>query len=203
MTGPTAQEHLFLSIVTGRDLLARAYEVARFAHEGQTRWTSAGHVPYIVHPVRVFFRLVTWGVTDETLLAAAVLHDSVEDGPERVCEILGFDGDEPAEAIALHAIGRVFGRDVQDIVRGLTNEPDVPYLDHVAAATTDPRVLVVKAGDVWDNALSLSPVHPRYVKLSAKYAPLLPVLASRLHDSADAQSLLPAWRMVADALNRR
>lgn len=55
----------------------RAIRYATHAHEGQVRKHSG--LPYVVHPVEVMKTLSNWGVTDETILTAAVLHDVIED----------------------------------------------------------------------------------------------------------------------------
>ena len=56
-------------------LIVRAYEVAEKAHSGQRRKSGE---PYITHPVAVATILAELGMTAQTL-AAAVLHDTVED----------------------------------------------------------------------------------------------------------------------------
>ena len=58
-------------------LLERAVRFASEAHRHQMRKGST--VPYISHPIQVAWLLVRAGFTDEALLAAAVLHDVVED----------------------------------------------------------------------------------------------------------------------------
>src|ERR1700691_5670781 len=56
-------------------LLLRAYEVADHYHSGQFRKSGA---PYITHPLAVAMLLAGIGM-DTTTLAAALLHDTVED----------------------------------------------------------------------------------------------------------------------------
>lgn len=73
----------------------KALEIATRAHEGQTRNLGVV-VPYIVHPIAVFNKLLSVGVKDENTLCAALLHDSVEDSEDREKvrkEIAGFDLD--------------------------------------------------------------------------------------------------------------
>lgn len=60
-----------------RAVLLRADAFARERHEGQMRRGS--DTPYWLHPVRVAVGLTQWGVTDGDVLAAALLHDVVED----------------------------------------------------------------------------------------------------------------------------
>ena len=57
------------------DLIDRAYLVAKEGHEGQTR---ASGEPYINHPLNVAAILAELQLDDKTI-AAALLHDVVED----------------------------------------------------------------------------------------------------------------------------
>lgn len=58
-------------------LLERALRVAADAHRTQSRKGST--VPYITHPLGVILLLLKAGWTDDCLLAAAILHDTLED----------------------------------------------------------------------------------------------------------------------------
>ncbi len=58
-------------------LVERALRVAAIAHQGQSR--KASSVPYITHPVAVAMILQRHGFTSPEMLAAALLHDVVED----------------------------------------------------------------------------------------------------------------------------
>lgn len=57
-------------------LLTEAIRFAAAAHDGQMR--KATHIPYIVHPVECVV-IVSQMTDDEEMLAAAALHDTVED----------------------------------------------------------------------------------------------------------------------------
>jgi guanosine-3',5'-bis(diphosphate) 3'-pyrophosphohydrolase len=57
--------------------MERAWRIAGIAHAGQKR--KASDIPYLVHPTLVALILQRSGFADEHLLAAAVLHDVVED----------------------------------------------------------------------------------------------------------------------------
>lgn len=80
-------------------LVRRAYEVASEAHAGQTRNASGGR-PYIDHPVAVAAQLVEHGFSDE-VLAAALLHDVVEDSELEVPDIREAGGRRVAELVAV------------------------------------------------------------------------------------------------------
>lgn len=80
----------------------KALSFAVSAHEGQRRKSGEA---YVSHPCMVAQILVDeLDVRDPVTLAAAVLHDTMEDVPEVTNEV----------------IGEIFGKDVEEIVEGLT-----------------------------------------------------------------------------------
>jgi (p)ppGpp synthase/HD superfamily hydrolase len=85
-------------------LIDSALIFAARAHDGQRRKSS--DIPYIVHPVGVMMVLVACGETDPELLAAALLHDTVED-----------------TRVTLAELRERFGERVAGIVEGCS-EPD-------------------------------------------------------------------------------
>ena len=60
--------------------IALALSFAAEAHKTQKR-KDKEQTPYINHPIDVFNTLVQCGVSDSNILAAALLHDTVEDTP--------------------------------------------------------------------------------------------------------------------------
>lgn len=84
-------------------LIDRAIGFAARAHDGQKRKT--GNVPYIAHPVAVAMILQDMGC-NETIVAAGLLHDTVED-----------------TRVTLDEIRQQFGDEVADIVAGCTEPP--------------------------------------------------------------------------------
>ncbi len=66
-------------------LVREALEQARTDHEGQVR-NGSGGMPYIEHPIRVAALLDEHGFGDE-VLAAALLHDVVEDSDTTLDEL--------------------------------------------------------------------------------------------------------------------
>lgn len=85
------------------DLIDRAIGFAARAHEGQRR--KIGDVPYIAHPVGVAMLLMEMGCRP-AVVAAALLHDVVED-----------------TGVSLKEIERSFGSEVAEIVAGCTEPP--------------------------------------------------------------------------------
>ena len=75
-------------------LVRAALEKARVAHEGQVR-NGSGGMPYIEHPRTVAARLDEHGYGEE-VLAAALLHDVVEDSDTTLEELRELFGDAVA-----------------------------------------------------------------------------------------------------------
>ncbi len=124
-------------------LLDAALAFAAVAHQGQRR--KGTPVPYIVHPVGVMLVLMEAGETDAEVLAAALLHDTVEDA-----------------GITLAQLRQRFGDRVAEIVAGCS-EPDkgaaweVRKQHTVAYLRTAPRaVQLVAAADKLHNLRSLA-----------------------------------------------
>ena len=84
-------------------LVDRAIGFAARAHEGQRRKT--GNVPFIAHPVGVAMLLSEMGCSDE-IVAAGLLHDTVED-----------------TQVSIEDIRKEFGEEVANIVAGVTEPP--------------------------------------------------------------------------------
>src|ERR1700760_582631 len=80
------------------ELIARALARAEEAHAGQTR-NGSGGLPYIEHPRMVAATLAARGYSDATV-AAALLHDVVEDSDTTVEELRAEFGDEIADLVA-------------------------------------------------------------------------------------------------------
>ena len=146
-------------------LLERAFEVAARAHSGQKRRSGD---PYITHPVAVASILAELGMTPPTL-AAALLHDTVED-----------------TSYTLETLRREFGDEVAMLVDGVTKLDKVTYGDAAQAETVrkmvvamakDIRVLVIKLADRLHNARTWRYVPQASAERKAKetleiYAPL-------------------------------
>jgi (p)ppGpp synthase/HD superfamily hydrolase len=79
-------------------LIAQALAWATAAHAGQIR-NGSGGLPYIEHPRMVAATLAARGY-DEATLAAALLHDVVEDSDTTVEDLRGEFGDTIADLVA-------------------------------------------------------------------------------------------------------
>jgi (p)ppGpp synthase/HD superfamily hydrolase len=80
------------------DVIRDALEAAGRAHAGQIR-NGSGGMPYIHHPVAVAERLAEDGF-DEGTVAAALLHDVVEDSDTSVEDVRRRFGERIAELVA-------------------------------------------------------------------------------------------------------
>ena len=174
------------------DLLARAYAVAERCHEGQKRKSGD---PYITHPVAVATILAEMGMTG-AILAAALLHDTVED-----------------TEYSLEQLTKEFGEEIAKLVDGVTKLDKVQFGEAAQAETVrkmviamskDIRVLLIKLADRLHNARTWRYVSPESSAKKARetleiFAPLaralrknnLPLQKLMTHDvlSAVAQEL--------------
>jgi (p)ppGpp synthase/HD superfamily hydrolase len=89
------------------NIVENAEKIARKAHEGQLRKWSA-NVPYIVHPIGVAEKVKSLSNVDDIDIAAALLHDVLEDCGEHWASV----------------IEEETGREVLDLVRELTFETE-------------------------------------------------------------------------------
>ncbi|MDO8463327.1 MAG: HD domain-containing protein [bacterium] len=136
--------------------IRHALAFARDAHAGQLRKGSIG-TPYIVHPVRVAASLVEeLGIRDADAIAAALLHDVVED-----CDV------------SLDAIAASFSDAIAGAVRWLTWVPgrDAKWMQARALLDAPMHVRAVKAADIIDNArdIAATPSVGRRIALRSYY----------------------------------
>jgi guanosine-3',5'-bis(diphosphate) 3'-pyrophosphohydrolase len=107
-------------------LVRAALEKARIAHQGQIR-NGSGGMPYVEHPVTVAALLDEHGYRDE-VLAAALLHDVVEDSETTLEELREQFGDEVAGFV---------GALTDDESIESYRERKAEHRERVAAAETD------------------------------------------------------------------
>ena len=95
-----------------------AIEFAAQRHLGQFR-KGERNTPYINHPIEVVGLLVRYREHDAVLLKAAVLHDVIEDTAKTQDEI---------QALA-QTIEEKFGRAVLEVVREVSDDKNLPFLE--------------------------------------------------------------------------
>jgi (p)ppGpp synthase/HD superfamily hydrolase len=123
-------------------LVRAALEKARMAHDGQVR-NGSGGMPYVEHPMAVAARLDEHGY-DEEVLAAALLHDVVEDSGTSLDEIR----EEFGEGVA-GMVGALSDDEGLDSYR----ERKAEHRERVAAAAGD--ALAIYGSDKLTNVMAL------------------------------------------------
>jgi GTP pyrophosphokinase len=149
-----------------KELINKAYEFAKKAHEGQLRQSGD---PYFLHVVETAKNLARFGM-DATTISAGLLHDTIED-----C------------GISEETVRKEFGKDILFLVNGVTKLGKVKYRGrerHVeslrkffVAVAEDFRVLMIKLADRLHNLKTLEFVKQEKQKRIALealevYAPL-------------------------------
>ncbi len=129
-----------------RDMLLHAYDFARDAHRNQKR---ASGEPYFIHPCAVAEILIDLGLDAETI-AAALLHDVIEDTP-----------------VTEEDVRREFGENVLTLVSGVTKLDKIVFKSQeeeeaenfrkiFIAMAKDIRVIIIKLADRLHNMRSLN-----------------------------------------------
>ena len=129
-------------------LVREAYAFAEAAHSGQTRYSGE---PYITHPLAVAGALAEWRM-DAQAVIAALLHDVMED-----------------TAVTKAEIARRFGKQVAELVDGLSKLDKIEFQSHLEAQAEnfrkmlmamarDLRVVLIKLADRLNNLQTMSAV---------------------------------------------
>ncbi|GAA2630515.1 HD domain-containing protein [Paractinoplanes durhamensis] len=165
--------------------------------------------PYLNHLLRVAIRIIRYyGVRDVDVLAAALLHDAVEDHPSELGLLADGTHQELTDA-AIAELARRFNPRVAELVRSVTNpeyDPDrdrhEQYREHVAASLDrDPWARVIKVSDFTDNGVGV--IHTTAEKAfssATKYRPLVPKLRE-LVGRADTPLSMAAKDHILDQLD--
>src|SRR5579872_1192886 len=182
------------------DLLNRAYVYAMKAHGEQQR--DSGD-PYFSHPLEVAAILTDLKLDDATI-AAALLHDTIEDTDATRAEI-----------------DRLFGHDIGRLVEGLTKLNKLELVSKEAkqaenlrklllAIADDVRVLLIKLADRLHNMRTLAYRPPEARRRTAEetldiYAPLagrmgMHQLREELEDLAFSELNPEAYRVITERL---
>ncbi|MBR3570524.1 MAG: bifunctional (p)ppGpp synthetase/guanosine-3',5'-bis(diphosphate) 3'-pyrophosphohydrolase [Oscillibacter sp.] len=138
------------------DLIRRAYEYARKEHNGQLRKSGE---PYIIHPIAVA-QIIAGLKLDSESIAAALLHDVIEDTP------------------ATHEdVAQMFGETIADLVEGVSKLTRIQYdtvedeqmenfRKMLMAMNQDIRVILIKICDRLHNmrTMDFQPPHKQRQK---------------------------------------
>ncbi len=162
------------------DLLRAAFEFAEKSHGGQLRMSGE---PYLVHPLEVARIVAQLGMDDESI-AAALLHDVIED-----------------TGVTSMQLGAMFGEGVASLVEGVTKlrlniHPEASARQRAAAETAraaeslrkmllamakDVRVMVIKLADRLHNMRTIDFLPPdRQTRMASETHDIYGPLAARL-----------------------
>ena len=126
-------------------LITRALEMSAAAHRGQKRMSGD---EFIVHSIAVA-TILTDLLLDSTSIAAALLHDVVEDSDVRIEDIAKEFGDEVAEIVdGLTKISHL-------TFRSSTEEQVENYRKLLLSIAKDARVIIIKLADRLHNMRTL------------------------------------------------
>ena len=135
------------------ELVSRSLTFAAEAHASQTRKYT--NEPYITHPVSVAHMVAEVSGTPE-MIAAALLHDTVEDTP-----------------VTVEQIEMEFGGAVAELVRQLTdvsrpqdgNRAHRKALDRAHLGKGSAEAKTIKLADLIDNSGSIQKHDPKFAKV--------------------------------------
>lgn len=125
----------------------QAIMFAKAAHQNQMR--DDGVTPYYIHLLNVAQNLRDHGILSEQVLAAAVLHDIIED-----------------TSWSYHDVAKEFGAEVAELVRHCSDDTRLPsvarfneMLDHVLVMPFN--AMLIKLADILDNVGDMSTWKPK------------------------------------------
>jgi len=154
------------------DLVTRAYGFAQQAHEGQCRKSGE---PFFIHP-SVVAGILADLMLDGAAIAAALLHDTVED----------------CEEVTPHVIEKQFGPEVAQLVDGVTKLGRLEFTSReeqqaeslrkmILAMAKDIRVVLIKLADRLHNMRTLKHQSPeRQLAIATETLDIYAPLAHRL-----------------------
>ncbi len=160
-----------LYATSDNEMLQKAYEFAKEAHSNQKR---ASGEPYFIHPCAVAEILIDLGL-DAATIAAALLHDVIED-----------------TASTAEDIKREFGDEVLDLVGGVTKLEKIVFKSKedenaenfrkiFVAMAKDVRVIIIKLADRLHNMRSLNFLsYERQQRMASETLDIYAPLAGRL-----------------------
>ncbi len=129
------------------DLWQRAAAFSARAHRHQLRKDK--ETPYVSHPFRVAMTVRhVFGCDDPVAIAAALLHDTIEDTATDYDDIAGAFGDDVASVVAAMTKSMILPEP----------QREVDYDRRLAAA--DWRARLIKLADVYDNACDAAQLTP-------------------------------------------
>ena len=128
-------------------MIIKAYEFAKYLHDGQFRQSGE---PYVSHPLNVAYILADMHADRDTI-CAALLHDTLEDRPDKVSKEL---------------IASLFNSEVAKLVEGVTKISKMNFSSKeaqnlantrkiITSLTQDVRIIIIKLADRLHNMRTL------------------------------------------------
>lgn len=148
-------------------IIEKAYVFSARVHQGQTRLSGE---PYLNHPLEVAY-LIAQMHLDVTAVAAALLHDTIEDSLTKVEDIAAGFGEEVAQVVdGLTKISKIDFRSEEE-------QQAENFRKMILAMSKDLRILLIKLTDRLHNMRTLQYHKPRSQERIARetleiYAPL-------------------------------
>ena len=154
-----------------RAVLFKAYEYAKQAHANQKR---ASGEPYFIHPCAVADILIDLGL-DAATIAAALLHDVIEDTESTADDIRAAFGEE-----VLTLVGGVTKLE-KIVFKSKEDENAENFRRIFVAMAKDVRVIIIKLADRLHNMRSLNFLsHERQQRMASETLDIFAPLAGRL-----------------------
>ena len=153
------------------DLILKAFDFACEAHKNEKRKTGE---PYIIHPIAVAKTLIELGLDKETI-AAALLHDVVEDTP-----------------VSYKTLKKEFGEEVEMLVKGVSkisgikyDKPELKEMNSLRrlfiSMSKDIRVILIKLADRLHNISTVDALsHERQIRFCSETMNIFVPIAERL-----------------------
>lgn len=163
-------------------VIKRAAAFAKVAHENAKQFRKYTGEPYIVHPAEV--AQIVRGITDDkSMIAAAWLHDTVED-----------------TTVTLANIEAEFGQDIRDLVFCLTdiskpeegNRAARKKIDREHNATGPSRAQTIKVADLISNSKSIIQHDLKFAKVYIPEKEATLKLVTKAHITLRKE----AWRVI-------
>lgn len=178
-----------------RQLISSAYDLARVLHQNDEYRGK----PYIYHPLRTANRIMGYmNIKDPEIIAAALLHDAVEDHASEIAQAESGDV-ETIKQLALERLSAQFSPRVAEIVASVSHEADKPkdlsqeekleaYRTEVENAASTFEGWAVKFSDWCENGVGI--IHSvddlddkQILYFQHKYGESLTVLEARFRQS--------------------
>lgn len=159
----------------------KALPFAKEKHKGQTR--KGDIIPYIYHPLMVAYHAITIGLDEDTLIAAAILHDVCED-------------------CAVPVVDLPVDETVKEVVCLLTKTEDRSPKQYYEAISKNRIALLVKILDRINNVSDMAKEFSnqkmqRYITGTEKYIYPLFAIAKEKYPEYDKQIFLMEYHIVS------